>query len=236
MNDALLLALLLAAAPSPDPSATPLTLRRAVELALARSPEIAVSRAAAEENASGAREASSERRPQLYINSTPGYSTGLPLSVAGEVPAAAGARVGWKLYDSRERSDELEAQARVFDSEGALAAARADIVRRTVSACAKLSADDARVAGARRALEARESVAQRQKALAREGRLTELDVERASLEEARARQRLYAAESDRDLDGHELARLIGLPPGSIPSLSEDPSESIPEPTAADTLQ
>jgi len=236
MNEALLLALLIAAAPPEAPAVPPLTLRRAVELALARSPEMAVSRAAVEEDASGAREVSSESRPQLYLNSTPGYSTGLPLAVAGEVPSAAGARLGWKLYDAREKSEELEAQARVFDSEGALAAARASIVRRTVSACAKLSADEARVTSARRALEAREAVAQRQKSLAREGRLTELDVERASLEEARARQRLYAAESDRDLDGHELARLVGLPPGTILSLAEDPSESIPEPAGADTLE
>jgi outer membrane protein TolC len=78
-------------------------------------------------------------------------------------------------------------------------------------------------------------MAQRERALAREGRRTELDVGRAALEEARARQRLFAAESDRDLDRYEFARLIGLPPGSAISLAEDPQESIEDPVPGDSV-
>ena len=52
---------------------------------------------------------------------------------------------------------------------------------------------------------------ERAQALFDEGRTTEIDVERARLQAARAKQKLLNAESDRDLDGLELKRLIGWP-------------------------
>ena len=237
MNDVLLLPLLFAAsttlAPA-APEAARLTVGRAVALALDHAPEIAIARAGAEAASSAVLEASSPRRPQAYVLTTPGYSTGVPLSVAGEVPAAVGARVRVTLYDPFGRGDELAAGAEAAAAQGALAAAREDVARRAAAACARLSADEARVAAASRALEARETLASRARALAREGRLTDVDVERAALDSARARQRLFAAESDRDLDRYELARLTGLPAGSIPALADDASEAVPEPEGEDT--
>ncbi len=232
MNEGLLLAVLLGAATADSPT---LTVRRAVELALVRAPEIAVARAAADEADAGARMAASERKPQFSVNTTPGWSTGVPLSVAGEVPAALGARVRLTLYDPIERGEEFQAQAQSAAFAGALADARAEVARRTAAACAKLSADLSRVTSAGRRLLAREVMARRERALEREGRRTRLDVERASLEEARARQRLYAAESDRDLDRHELARLVGLPAGSPVSIVDDPGEAVPEPGPGDAV-
>jgi outer membrane protein len=241
MNEAPLLVLLLAAAPGgaahpvPVASAQTLSVRGAVGRALARSPEIAVARAAAEEAGAGAREIASQRNPQFYVNTTPGWSTGAPLSVAGEVPAAAGARVRMTLYDPLERGEELQAQARTAAFEGALADARVEVARRTASACAKLSADEARAASSRRMLSAREAIVRRERVLAREGRRTELDVERAALEEARARQKLYAAESDRDLDRHELASLVGIPAGVPVSVVDEPEQAVPEPEPGDAV-
>lgn len=237
MNEGLLLAVLLATAPAAfgDASEVPrLTMRRAVELALERAPEVAVARAAAEEAAAGARVVASERSPQFAVNTTPGWSTGLPLAVAGEVPAAAGARARMLLYDPAERGEELQGQARAAAFAGALGDARSEVARRTAGACARFSADEARVASARRSLSAREAMARRERALAREGRRTDLDVERAALEEARARQRLYAAESDRDLDRYELTRLVGFPAGSPLSLADDPEEAVQEPQPGDS--
>ncbi|MGE5278622.1 MAG: TolC family protein [Acidobacteriota bacterium] len=237
MSEGLFLALLLATAPGAAGAAFEmprLTVRRAVELALERAPEVAVARAASEEAAAGARVVASERNPQFFVNTTPGWSTGVPLAVAGEVPAAVGARARILLYDPTERGEELQGQARALAFEGALADARSEVARRTVEACARLSADEARAASARRSLSAREAMAARERALTREGRRTELDVERAALEEARARQRLYAAESDRDLDRYELARLVGLPAGAALSLADDPQEAVEDPQPGDS--
>jgi outer membrane protein TolC len=242
MSDVLLLTVLLAAsratapaaAPPPSPDGATLTVQRAVELALARAPEIAAARAAADEAAGAVRETESPRKPHFSVNSTPGYSTGLPLSVAGEVPSAAGARLSMTLYDPYSASDTLEARAGAAAAQGVVDQARADVARRTAAACARLSSDEARAASARRRVEAREAIARQEGALAREGRRTELDVERAGLEEARARQKLYAAESDRDLDRHELALLIGRPAGAALTISGDPAEAVPAPDADGT--
>ena len=71
-------------------------------------------------------------------------------------------------------------------------------------------------------MEAAEAIRKRVEALASEGRRTELDLERARLQAARARQKVLNAESDRDLDVLELKRLIGWP-GSTPlTLAGDP--------------
>ncbi|MGH9368500.1 MAG: TolC family protein, partial [Thermoanaerobaculia bacterium] len=118
--------------------------------------------------------------------------------------------------------------------EGALDDARSEVARRTAAACARLSADEARASSARRLLAAREGILRRERALLTEGRRTALEVERAALEEARARQKLYAAESDRDLDRHELALLTGLPASTPLAVVEDPVEAVPEPEAGDS--
>ncbi|HTO88582.1 MAG TPA: TolC family protein [Thermoanaerobaculia bacterium] len=240
MNEGLFLAALIAAAPAgparvPPAGSQTLTLRAAVERALERSPEVALARAATEEAEAGVSVLGSDRKPQFLVNTTPGWSTGAPLSVAGEVPAAAGARLRMTLYDPLERSDEFQGQARVAAAKGTLAETRVDVARRTAAVCAKLSADEARVGSARRRVSAREAILLRERALAREGRRTELDVERAALEEARAREKLYAAESDRDLDRHELASLAGLPAEAPFVLAGDPEESIPEPESGDVV-
>src|SRR5262249_22011170 len=221
MNDRLV-SLLLAAAvsaapmlagPPPPPVETrPLTVREALRPALARAPETAAAETAASGAAAAAAESHSVRNPQLYLNTTPGYSVGLPLAVAGQVPSAVGASARLTVYDADRRSEELEARARAAVSGAELSEVRADVARRTVSAFARLYADTAREAGARQRLEARETMARQQRALLREGRVTQLDADRAALDEARARQKLDAVLSDLDLDRHELGRPGGPPP------------------------
>ncbi len=240
MNERLAAVLLAAAAAAPAaaipaPEARSLTVREAVRLALERAPEIAVAQGAAAAASAAAEEAGSVRRPQLFVNTTPGYSSGLPLSVAGEVPAAAGASVRMTLYDAGRRSEELAARAEATWLEAALVEARTDVARRTVAACAKLRSDTERAAGARRRLEAREAIARRERALFREGRRTELDADRAALDEARARQKLDAALSDLDLDRHELARLVGLSPSTPIAVTQDPADVLPAEGTGDAV-
>ena len=91
------------------------------------------------------------------------------------------------------------------------------------------------VEAARRRLDASEAMAGRVTSLFEEGRRTRLDVERATLGAARARQKLLNAESDRDLSELELKRLIGWP-GSAPlRLAGDPDSVIPELQQAENL-
>lgn len=224
-----------AAAAAPPPEARTLSVREAVRLALARAPEIAVAESSTREAEAAADEAAGALRPRVALNTTPGYSVGLPLSLAGEVPSAFGVRAGMTLYDVSLRGEALEARARVAEISATLTEARAEVVRRTVAACAKLQIDTEREGAERRRVEAREAMTRRARALLREGRLTDLDADKAALDEARARQKLDAVLSDLELDRFELARLVGLPAGTPLAVSEDPAEVLPEAPAGQAL-
>ncbi len=213
----------------------PLTLRHAVELALERAPQLASVRAAREEGAASAALARDAFHPAAYFSTTPGYTYGLPTTVAGQVPAIASVEIRQTIYDANRRVVALEAQA----TESALDASYAQTCRSTIEAVvgayARSFLDAVQVEAARRRRDASEAMAGRVTSLFEEGRRTRLDVERATLGAARARQKLLNAESDRDLSELELKRLIGWP-GSAPlRLAGDPDSVIPELQQAENL-
>ncbi len=232
----LALMLLLLASPAPGTAAPePLTVRGAVERALTRDPSLLAARRAAEEGAAALQIAQSPFHPQFVLTTTPGVTTGLPLSVAGEPPAAAGARLRLMLWDPSLRADEAGALGRAASLAADAEAARQETIRRTVAVCARLFAGDHRVEAARRRLAAREAIHSRMQARQREGRVTDLESERAALDAERARHRLRAAESDRDLAAEELRRQSGLPDGAVPALADDPLAALPEAAGSDAV-
>ena len=68
----------------------PIDLGQAIARALERSPEIGVARADADEAHASARLADAAFQPEAFVTTTPGYSSGLPIQVAGQVPSLAG--------------------------------------------------------------------------------------------------------------------------------------------------
>lgn len=240
MNRSGIVLLLLAAAPSLPlpgqvPTASPLTLKRAAERALARAPEAASARAAAAEGAARARTAAAGFAPQAFATTTPGYSSGLPVAVAGRVPAVFGVELHKTLYDPARRSGVLEAEASAAGLEGLSALSSSSTARALVLSYSRNWEDRKRIAGARRDLEAREAILRRATALAREGRKTDLDVEQAGLEVARAKQTLADREAESDLDRLELAWLVDSPRGEKLDLAEDPLAALPDPSPGDNL-
>jgi outer membrane protein TolC len=215
-------------------SPEPLTLRKAAELALEQAPQLAAVRAAREEGAFAAKVAADTLHPSVWLTTTPGYSTGLPVAIAGQVPAYGGIEVRQTIYNLWKKNDELQAQANAAGLEGKLGSSCADTVQAVVTAYARTWADGRRTAAARRRLEAAEAEARRVEALYGEGRRTELDLERAKLQAARAKQKLLNAESDRDLDALELKRLIGWP-GNAPLQLAGATGAIPDVTSTDNL-
>lgn len=233
----LVVALLLASGAALAQPAGPesMTLRKAAELSLARAPELAAARAASEVGQASASLARDAFHPSAWLTTAPGYTYGLPGVVAGRVPAIAGVEIRQAIYDPARRADALQAQATASSTEGELEQVCRSTLERVVTAYARAFLDDTLIAAARRGSEAAEAIARRELALFEEGRTTELDVERATLEAARVRQKLLNAESDRDLDLLELKRLIGWP-GSAPlRLAGDPDAILPELTAAENL-
>jgi len=224
------------AAASPGPAApVPLTLRQAVDGAIGRSPDLLAARNALDEGVAGVREIGSVLKPNVFATTTPGYSTGLPVGVAGEIPSLVGVRLRMVLLDLNLKVDRLGSEGRAAGLEAAVAEARTGLVRRTAAAYARLSSAERRLAAAGRRLEAQQALEKRSVALFREGRKTELDAERAGLETARARRGLLAAESERDLAAEELRRLVGLPAGAPVVLADDPLAAVAEPEATDAV-
>ncbi len=217
---------------SPPP---PLTLRLAAERALSHAPEIVGARAEAANALAEARTASASFSPQAFATTTPGYSSGLPVEVAGRVPALFGVEIQQTIYNPARRAEALEAQARAQGLEGAAVRSSSATARALVLAYGRNWADRQAVESARRTLEAREAMSRRAAALLREGRRTDLDVERAGLEVARAKQALADREAEFDLDRLELARLIDWNGGAAPAPAEDPLVALPAAFDGDSL-
>lgn len=228
----IVLVVLAVAAASPGrgqaPGAEGLTLSKAVALALERAPQMAASRAARAEGTASANLARDAFHPYAFVSTSPGYTYGLPGQVVGQVPAIASVEIRQTIYDAGRRSAQYQSEASASALDAALEQTCRSTVEATVASYARTYLDAALVDAARRRFAAAEAMAGRVQALFDEGRRTELDVERAALQAARARQKVLDAESDRDLSELELKRLIGWPGSSPLRLAGDPDAVIPE--------
>ncbi len=213
-----------------------LTLRHAAELALERAPQLTATRAARDEGSASARIAADALHPSVWVSTTPGYSTGLPVVVAGSVPAYGAVEVRQTIYDPWKKNEALQAEAHAALLEGDLESGCANTVRLAVLAYARTWTDERRADAARKGLAAAEASVDRAQALFGEGRTTEIDVERAKLQAARSKQRLLNAESDRDLDGLELKRLIGWSDSAPLRLSSETETALDAISASDDLE
>ena len=218
---------------APASPAHALTLRETVARALARSPGLGSAEAASGEAAAEARLARDAFHPEAWASTTPGYSSGIPVAVAGRVPAIAGLEVRQTLYDRSSKSEIFQSDARAAARAGAAEKARIETARSAALLYARCWSDGAKISAARRRQAAAEALRDHAEALVREGRRTELDLEKAALEAAKARQRTLDAESDRDLDFRELRIAVGAEPGSPIDLAENPGDAITAAPAAD---
>ncbi|HEY6930106.1 MAG TPA: TolC family protein, partial [Thermoanaerobaculia bacterium] len=167
--------------------------------------------------------------PEAYVTTTPGYSSGLPIQVAGQVPSLAGVSFRKTLYDPSRRAEALESRVHAASLDGVRERSVIETIRTVAAAYGRNWSGESLLAGARARLEVREASLRRVSALRREGRLTDLDVEKASLEVARAKQKLSDQQSERALDQLELKRLLDWPAHETLSLAADPLASLPNP-------
>ena len=213
----------------------PLTLSGAVQRALEKAPQLAAVRADQAAESASASLAHDAFHPSAWLTTTPGYTYGLPGLVAGRVPSIAGVELRQAIYDPQRRSEVYQAEARASGRDAELSRSCQETVEKAVAVYARCWVDQELSESARRRGEAAEAIRKRVEALTSEGRRTELDLERARLQAARAKQKLLNAESDRDLDVLELKRLIGWP-GSAPLvLAGDPEASVPELPSTENL-
>jgi outer membrane protein TolC len=216
--------------PSPPSAApAPLTLGRAAELALANAPEVAAAAAAWQGDQAGARLAADAFRPAAEVSSTPGVGRGLPVAVAGRVPAVVSVDLRQSLYNTEQRALGLQARARSATTRAAWERARVQVVREIADLYARCWTGQQLLAGAERRLAAYQAMSARAAALHAEARATDLDLAQARLREARARLRRLEIAAARDADLWELRRRLGLAADAPLALPEDPLQGTPEP-------
>jgi outer membrane protein TolC len=191
----------------------PLTLRRAMELAVARAPQVLAAAAGETEAAAATRVASASPRPELWAATSPGWAGGVPVPVLGQLPAIARVDLRATLFDPSRRADEEVARARWADAGGTAASARLRAARAAAELFSRCLLDDRVIDAAEAQTAARRRASERTEALGREGRLTDLDIGRARLAEAEAREAVAEARSRRELDDLELRGLLGWPAG-----------------------
>jgi outer membrane protein len=216
--------------PSPPSAApAPLTLGRAAELALANAPEVAAAAAAWQADQAGARLAADAFRPAAEVSSTPGVGRGLPVAVAGRVPAVVSVDLRQSLYNTEQRAQGLQARARSATTGAAWERVRVQVVREIADLYARCWTDQQLLAGAERRLAAYQAMTGRAAALHAEARATDLDLAQARLREAKARLRRLEIAAARDADLWELRRRLGLAADAPLALPEDPLQGTPEP-------
>jgi len=217
-------------AQSEAPPSEPLTLRRAVELAMAHAPDVAVAQAARAGAEADARLAADAFHSEAEISTTPGYARGLPVAVYGRVPAIVGLAGHRVFYDPARRHEALSAEAGAVAGRARGEAARREAARAAATVYARCWADQARAQAALKREQALGRSLARVQALEREGRMTGLAVEEVRLRAERARLGRIGVESEGDLDRLELARLTGAPVGAV--APADPAAELPAPAAA----
>lgn len=190
-----------------------LTLDEVVDRAVTASPELRGMRAALVEATTNALMAQQAFRPSASVSTTPGYASGLPVSVLGSVPAIGTIEAHQVFYD-------VSSQANVLAARSEVEAARAELDARTRQTAqtaselyARYAADQTLLDATRRRVTAYETIVNRLNALLQEGRARDVDVARAALQASAARRAVLQAESAMQLDELRLRRMIGLPAG-----------------------
>ena len=192
----------------------PITLRTAVEIALKANPDVLLARLDQEKARQSVREARAPFSPQLTLGSGLAYTSGIPQSVEGSSPAIVRA-VGRQFLYNRSQSNRVK-EAKELETAAAHSATgkRNEVAFRVASTYldfesawrrTKLLADQAenlrRVEGV---------IAAR----VEKGRQLPLELTRARLETARARQQLEAGKAQVNLLEATLKHELNLPPGA----------------------
>jgi outer membrane protein TolC len=222
--------------PSSPPAAADgsgtLSLRRATALALGNDPEVAAAAAAAAADDAAARVVADAFRTEAGVSSTPGIGRGLPVAVAGQVPAVASVAVHQLLYNNEQRAKGFSARATTAVTQATWQRTRVTTARTVAALYARAWSDQLLVAAADRRLAACEAMSRRAADLHAEGRSTDLDLAQARLREAKARLRRLEVVSARDADQWELRRRLGLGAGAPLDLPADPLADLPDPAAS----
>src|SRR5438876_8597598 len=117
-----------------------LSLQDAVNRAIAHSPELRMLEAQVAEARANATLANAFR-PEASISTTPGYATGLPTAVLGQVPAIGTIEAHQLLYDASARAQQIGAMSQIDAAVARLESRKREIAQGAAELYARLAAD-----------------------------------------------------------------------------------------------
>ncbi len=185
-----------------------ISLQDAITRAIAHSPELRALRASVAEAQANAA-LGDAFRSTASVATTPGYASGLPTAVLGQVPALATVEAHRLLYDPSARADQLGMASQVDATIARLESRKREIAQNVAELYARIAASQVQAASAERRVNAYETIATRTEALRREGRARDLDANRATLQAASAKRGALQAHNRLELDQLRLNRMVG---------------------------
>jgi outer membrane protein TolC len=214
------LLLVIVAALSPQAIAEPLTLRRAVQLALQHSTGIAIADADQKRAEQNVLEQRNLFIPQVNVGAGIGYSNGFPLSLENLAPSLLNVTTQQYLFNMAQREfiraarHDLASFSKMADDR------KSQVVFETALAYAELD----KVEGELNVLHQQESAAGRVQTVAQErvqaGVDSQVEITRAKLNYARVRLAMEQSAGQAELLRTRLSQLTGLPAASIQTVTE----------------
>jgi outer membrane protein TolC len=187
-----------------------LTLKQAVDRALAQNPEVVMARLDEMKASQGVLVAKNPFSPHFGVGSGLAYSNGFPLSIEGSAPAAFEAKADEYLFN-RPQSYAV-AQAKESARGMALASGEKsdEIAYRVASLYIDVDRAGRLADSAQKQVESLQRVLETAQARVEEGRELAVTAQEANVNLLRARQRLLALGTDRDYAEHNLAVTLGF--------------------------
>jgi len=207
------------------PETRPLTLQEAVQMTLARSPDVLLAEARSARAGEAVRESRSLNRPQIVTGTGLAYNNGYPLSMEGAAPSifqiSASQAVFSKKNNNLIREAEEAGKAARFGSDSA----RNELASRAALTYCELYRARKLISIASAALNAARKQQGLVEALLDAGKLRPVDLAAAKTATFSAQQLLLVAEEQAKVAETELKDLTGLPETAAIDLAEPQVES-----------
>src|SRR5437764_886864 len=206
-----------------------LTLKQAIETAVAQNPDVALARLDEEKARQGIRVAKDPFTPRVSVGSGLAYSNGFPMSIEGSAPSIVQARASEFIFNRPQSFAVAQAKEDARGAAIAVTGKRDEIAYRVASLF--LDAERAARIGAlaRKDEESQEKVLATVQAQVREGRALPLAEKTAAYQVAYARQIAANLEADREPAETALAIALGFPAEDRvrPVEAERPAPALP---------
>lgn len=206
-----------------------LTLKQAVDRALAQNPEVVLARLDQAKSALGARVARSPFWPRVDAGSGLAYSNGFPLSIEGSAPSIFQAKASQFLFNKPQSYAVAQAKEAARGA-GFAAGEKSDEIAYRVASL-YIDADRAgRLAdSAEKQVESLAKVLETAQARVEEGRELAVTAQEANVNLMRGRQRLIGLQSDREYASRSLAVTLGYGEGDLvnPAQEDRTAPAIP---------